>query len=111
MDSDEENIPEPEQQISNFYHGNFNVNEAINIMKCGNISAEVVESVYDQLLTDAENLTKKRFHYYTYEVYKNLQSYRVECWTSRYLISYDTESTDSAFHEIEIIDSFNDKSM
>jgi hypothetical protein len=111
MESDKEPIDQVRQQISRFYYDNIDIDEAIERMRDQDISAEFVESVYDQLSKDAEKSMTKRFHYHTIEVGTNSGVDVVSCWTSRYLINYDSDSTDSAFHEIEIIDTFNDKSM
>jgi ABC-type uncharacterized transport system fused permease/ATPase subunit len=96
MEADKERT----QQIFRLYYDNVNVNEAVELMRGQNISAEVVKSIYDQLSANAEKLD--RFHYYTTGV--NNISY----WTSRYLLAFSTKAD---FHEIKIIDLFNDKSM
>jgi hypothetical protein len=98
------------QLISRFYHNHVNIHDAVELMRDQNVSYELVQTIYDQLSEDAEKLTAERFHYYTHESEKDLKFHRVICWTSRYLIVYDAKLRDSAFHEITIIHSFNDKS-
>jgi hypothetical protein len=110
MESGDESILEPTQKIYRLYHNDVNVNEAVELMQNQGISPDLVKSIYDQLLTDAEKMTE-RFHYYNAEVNRNANFYRVICWTSRYMIAYDSISSDSNFYEFKMIDLFNDKSM
>jgi hypothetical protein len=111
MESDKERIDQVTQQIVRFYHDNISAEEAIELMLDPNISAEFVERVYDQLSEAAEKSMTDRFHYYTIEVGTNSGVDFVSCWTSRYLLAYGYEFSDRAFHKIQIIDTFNDKSM
>jgi hypothetical protein len=111
MESDEKRINEVRQQISRFYYDNIDIDEAIERMRDQDISAEFVESVYNQLSEAVEKSMTKRFHYQTVEIGTNNDFDVVSCWTSRYLIGCFNESSDSAFHKIQIIDTFNDKSM
>jgi hypothetical protein len=100
---------EPDEQ--KIFHDNVNVEEDVELMRGQSVSSELVKSIYDQLSTDAEKLMKERFHYYAIENDENLLFYCVDHWTSRYLISYDTHSTNFDSYNIKIIDLFNDKSM
>jgi hypothetical protein len=108
MTSAEERLVESTRQISRLYHDNVNVDEAIELMRCQNISAEVVKDFYYHLSTEIDESTEK-FHYYTIEDREKFFK-RADYWTSRYLFTYDDKSLDYAFHEITIFDSFNNKS-
>jgi hypothetical protein len=111
MESDEKRINEAKQQIARFYHDNISVEEAVELMRDKDISAEFVERVYDQLSEAAEKSITDRFHYCNIDVKRHPYLYNVNYWTSRYLIDCFNESSDSAFHEITIFDVFNNKSM
>jgi hypothetical protein len=101
-----------EQQISRLYHDRVNIDEAIKLMRRShNISSDLIKFMYDELSEQAEKLITDRFHYYTIEVDETLQSYSINCWTSRYLLRYKNASSDFALHKITIFDAFNDKSM
>jgi hypothetical protein len=95
-----------EEQISCLYHNGINLDEAVELLQHRNISAELVKSTYDELFKSA-----KKFHYYAMEIKGDSFNCNVSYWTSRYFIIYRYYTFDSAFHEIEIIDSFNDKTM
>jgi hypothetical protein len=98
------------QQISRLYYDGVNIDEAVKSLRSQNISAEVVKSIYDQLSENVEKLTTDRFHYYT--IKDGIKVFTIiDCWTSRYLLNHHYESSNSAFHNIEILDLFNDKSM
>jgi hypothetical protein len=112
METTKQRFVESTQRIFELYHDDINVKEAIKLMRDLNITAEVVESIYAQLSAKSWNLMKKRFHYYTIEGEENfIPGDSIYYWTSRYLLAYNKTSPDSAFHEIKIIDLFNDKSM
>jgi hypothetical protein len=95
-----------EEQISCLYHNGINLDEAVELLQPRNISAELVKSTYDELSKSA-----KKFHYYAMDIEEYSFNYNIDYWTSRYFIIYRHYTFDSAFHEIEIIDSFNDKTM
>jgi hypothetical protein len=111
MEHVEQRTDEIERQISRLYHNDVGVRQAVELMQSQGIVAELVETIYDQLSIDAQKLMTERFHYYTINTKNYLVYYHVDCWTSRYLLVYGSKSTNSAFHEIKVIDSFNDKSM
>jgi hypothetical protein len=98
------------QQISRLYYDNIDVENAVKLMRTQNISAEMVKYIYDQLSENVEKLMTDRFHYYNIKNGIEVPT-MIKCWTSRYLISHDIFSNNSTFHEITIIDSFNDQSM
>jgi hypothetical protein len=98
------------QQICDLYRDNVNIDEAVESMQGRNISAEFITSIYTQLSNEVDKFATKRFHYYDYDNDTNAYN-RVSCWTSRYLLVYNTELSESTFHEIKIIDLFNDKSV
>jgi hypothetical protein len=97
------------QQISRLYRNNVHVEEAVKSMRDRGISSKSVKSIYNQLSRDDEKLMTERFHYYTTKAEKKLCDYDANCWTSRYLLACAFKSAD--FHEIKIIDVFNNKSM
>jgi hypothetical protein len=102
-------LDESTQRISRLYYNNYNVEEAVEIMGRQNISAELVNSIYNELSKDAENSMKNRFYYFTVNI--NYSFDMVDYWTSRYLFAYGFDSSDSAFHEVTLFDVFNNKSM
>jgi hypothetical protein len=105
-----EAIDEVEQQISRLYYDNIDTDQAVELMRGQNVSAELVKAIYDQLSADIEKW-RERFNYYTIGSDSGNDFDIVSCWTSRYLLGYHHESPDPDFHEIKIIDVFNDKSM
>jgi hypothetical protein len=107
METDEQLIYEVEKQLSRLYYHRFNVDEAIELMRDQNISAELVKNFYNELSTEVEKLTKR--FYYT-EVERCYSDYVVAYWTRHYLLSYN-DITNPSFHEITIFDIFNNKSM
>jgi hypothetical protein len=107
MASENDNIDEVAQVIFNLYYDCVNIEEAVKLMGSQNISAELVKSIYNELSTEIDKLTD-RFYYYTIEVETDDV---ITYWTSRYFLAYRKYSPDSAFHEIKIIDLFNNKSM
>jgi hypothetical protein len=107
METNEQAIHDSTKRISRLYHDNIDVNLAIKSMQNWNVSAEFVRDIYMQLSKEVEKLMTDRFHYHTL----NNCFYKIEFWTSRYLIGYNFESSDTAFHEIKIIDLFSDRSM
>jgi hypothetical protein len=104
-------INEVTRQIVRLYHDNISVEKVVELMSDQNISAEFVESIYNELSEDTKKSTTDRFHYYNVDLKEDLFAYTIDCWTSRYLINNDLDQTDSAFHKITIFDLFNDKSM
>jgi hypothetical protein len=97
--------------ISRLYLDHKNVEEAVESMRGFDISAELVKAIYTQLSNEVDELRDRFYYYYTNEVDKYWLNYRVGYWTSRYLLIEEAVSDKSAFHEIKIIDLFNDKSM
>jgi hypothetical protein len=110
METNENSLDEVKGQISRLYHDGANVDEAVELMRDQNVNAELIKSIYDQLLTDAEKLMTDRFYYYTFEAGIRGHFDRVTCWTSRYLLVYCNTSIGLSFHIIKIIDMLNDKS-
>jgi hypothetical protein len=102
---------ESKQEISRLYYNNLGINEAIESIRDLNISFELVKTIYDQLSKEDEKLLPGKFHYYTIEDYTDDFFKVIRFWTSRYLLVYNFESPDLAFHEIRLIDLFNDKSV
>jgi hypothetical protein len=96
-------------QIFRLYYDHVGLIEAMNLMRGQNISFDLVKAIYDELSTNAQNLTEKRLSYYTMDAKRHFICYCF--WTSRYLLVYDFKPTNSAFHEISLFDLFNDKSM
>jgi hypothetical protein len=112
MESDGERILESIQQICDLYHNDVSIYEAIELMRDKDVSSELVKSIYDQLSKEDDKLMKGRFYYYyTSKADKYWLNQRVGYWTSRYLVTAQYKCDESAFHEIEIIDFFSDKSM
>jgi hypothetical protein len=107
METVEDHIDEVTQQISRLYHHDVSVEEAIELMRGQDISAEFVQAIYNELFDDAENSTANRFHYYTFYTKTRCSSNSYSFWTGRYLL--DFESTYSRLHEITIFDFFNHK--
>jgi hypothetical protein len=72
------------QQIRDLYLHNVNIEEAIELMRDRNISAELVKAIYNQYSIDTEKLKTDRFYYYTINIenYLFMNSYYI--WTSRY---------------------------
>jgi hypothetical protein len=111
MEADEERIDQAYQEISYLYHYDHNVERAIELMRDQNVSSDLVKSIYNELSRKAEKSRTERFHYYTYKNDMNEYFNVVDCWTSRYLLGYRKYILNPAFHEIKIIDIFNNKSM
>jgi hypothetical protein len=105
-----ETINDVEREISRLYNDNVNVDEVLEVMRDQNVRSELVKSIYDQLSKEDDKLMKNKFHYYTIELDPDSDYYGVSWWTIRYLIDYRLPP-DPAFHKIEIIDLFNNKSM
>jgi nitric oxide synthase oxygenase domain/subunit len=103
-------IDESTRQISRLYYDGVNVKQAVKLMRDQGIIANLVKAIYDQLSLNDEKLKISRFHYYNVVIHNSLLYSGANCWTSRYLITYRSTSG-SAFHKIEIIDLFNDKSV
>jgi hypothetical protein len=110
MEDDKQNIVYITQQIFRLYHDGVMIDKAVELMRDQNVSSELAKSIYDKVSKYAnEKIMTDRFHYYTIE---KLGFYcYIYYWTSRYLLVYRPISTDPAFHDINIIDSFNDQSM
>jgi hypothetical protein len=98
------------QQICDLYRNNVNIDEAVELMRRQNISAELVKSVYIQLSKEVSKLMTERFHYYTIKRKQFLPRYNIYYWTSRYLLTYCEKSTNPTLHEIKIDDLFHNKS-
>jgi hypothetical protein len=111
MESDEECINGVKQQICRLFYDNISVKEAIKLMRGQNVSLKMIISIYGQLFENANSFMMERFHYYTIEDDINNNFDGVNCWTSRYLLARRNRLSDSAFHEIQMIDLFNDRSM
>jgi hypothetical protein len=112
MESEKQAIDESTKRISRLYYDNIDVDEAIELMRDCDISAELVESVYSELSAKVEKLMTDRFHYHTIECEENfIPCDNIYYWTSRYLLACCNRLSKSALHEIEIFDLFNDKSM
>jgi hypothetical protein len=111
MQATQERVVKFTRLISRLFYDNIDVEEAVESMRSQNVSSELIKSIYTQLSNEVDELRERFFYYYTSKVDKPRLKYRVGYWTSRYLITSYYESSDSAFHEIEIIDLFNDKSM
>jgi hypothetical protein len=111
MNAAKERLVKSTQQIFDLYHDCVNVKEVIELMQDQDICSDLVRDIYNQLSTDAEKSTKKRYHYYNSKL-SNYSAYsKVDYWTSRYLLIYKAESANSDYHEIAILDLFNDKSL
>jgi hypothetical protein len=110
METAKQRLVESTQRICDLYHDHVNVKKAIKLMRDRNVSAALVKTIYAQLSAKSWNLMKKRFYYYTIESETIITDYKLDYWTSRYLLDYNRKA-DPAFHEIEIFDLFNDKSM
>jgi 3-methyladenine DNA glycosylase/8-oxoguanine DNA glycosylase len=108
METAKKRIVESTKQIWRLYYKRVNVEEAVKSMRGQNISAELVKSIYNQLSADAENLMEDRFYHYTIEC---SNYHQINYWTSRYLLIYKSEEYQSASHEINIFDLFNNTSM
>jgi hypothetical protein len=111
MEADEERLVELTQQISLLYHNNIGINKVVELMRDQNVSVEVVASIYYQLFDNTEKLMRERFHYYVIECDMINDLNIVDCWTSRYFLTYSPYLSNSALHEITIFDVFNDRSM
>jgi hypothetical protein len=107
MEGAKKHILESTQQIVDLYCNNVYRHGAIRLMKDRNTSSKLVNAIYDQLTMKYPNLTMGRFHYYAIPS-KNRSHKIVGKWTSRYMLASNTKP---AFHEIQIIDLFHDKSM
>jgi hypothetical protein len=75
-----------------------------------NISAEFVNGTCNQLSAELDDSTN-RFHYSTVKLNINDCVNFINYWTSRYMQISGFKSTDPAFHDIKLIDLFNNKSM
>jgi hypothetical protein len=75
-------------------------------MRSSDISPELVKSICDKLSEEDKKLITDRFYYQTIYL-----CCIIECWTNRYILDYSHAFSHSAFYEIEIIDTFNNKSM
>jgi hypothetical protein len=110
MEAAKERVFKSTQQICDFFYDRFNVEEAVELMGDQDINADFVKEIYNQLSTDADKSTKKRYHYFDIKS-DNYSAYsEVSCWTSRYLLMYGFGSVDPNSHKIQIVDLFNDKS-
>jgi hypothetical protein len=109
MENDKRNIVHVTRWISRLYHDDVTIDKAVELMRNQNVSPELVKSIYDKASKYAnEKIMTDRFHYYTFE---KLGLYRqIYYWTSRYMLVSHNPSK-SAFHEVKIIDLFNDNSM
>jgi hypothetical protein len=111
MEAAEERIVESTRQIYRLYHDGVNVEEAVELMRGQDILSGMVEFIYDQLSWNEEKLITERFNYYSTKHGINNSFDCVKFWTSRYLLSHPARSYNPAFHEIDIIDLFNNKLM
>jgi hypothetical protein len=111
MEADEERLVASTRQIYRLYHNNVSLEKAFILARSRNISADFVESIYNKLSSEFYECMD-RFHYYTINIdFTNYSDIRIDNWTSRYLLVYNKTSSDSAFHDMTIIDLFNDKSV
>jgi hypothetical protein len=111
MQATQERVVKFTRLISRLFYDNIDVEEAVESMRSQNVSSELVKAIYTQLSNEVDQLRDRFYYYYTTEVDKYWLNYRVGYWTSRYLLIEEAVSDKSAFHEIKIIDLFNDKSM
>jgi hypothetical protein len=79
----------------------------------GDVSYKFVEAIHNQLLREVENLMKlsrervENALYWTIDMRANFFG----IWSERYLLICDYDCSDSDYYDIEVIDTFNDKSM
>jgi hypothetical protein len=111
MKTSEESIIESTRQISRLYYDGVNVKKAIEVMRYRGIIADLIESIYNQLSCSDERLKIEKFDYYAIEVDIKRSFDVFVYWTSRYLLAYKTRVFNRTFHEITIIDLFNDISV
>jgi hypothetical protein len=111
METAKEIIVKFTQRICDLYHEGIGVRKAVELLGDHEISSKFVRGIYHQLSANAKKSMRNRVQYYTIGAENYSEYSEVDCWTSRYLLVYNKTSSDPAFHKIEIIDLFNDKSM
>lgn len=78
------------------------------------VSLKFVQAVCDQLKIQIEMTMRKaadKSHYYTIDFgYDSDLSHSVFVWSQRYFLFFNNDQPNEDFHELELVDSFNDKS-
>jgi hypothetical protein len=79
----------------------------------GDVSIKFVEAIYKQLSQETEKhfkqLHERSEKAFIYEITTPGKTFDI--WSERYLLIHSWKSSDSDHHEIEVLDTFNDKSV
>jgi hypothetical protein len=117
MDEIQERLLDLTRNICSLYCDQVSFDNAIETLGdygFNNVLPALVKAIYDRLSVEANKFKKrcrdkadKSLFYST----NTKQSEYVNLWSERYSISYARNSPNSTLHQIEVFDTFNDKSM